>query len=142
MEDSTEGSILKNVETIINNNYFDETDSVILSKDEILKQNYLLLETNRELVEKNKILEKEKEKLERRTMELLKSLNELLKLGKDEGDLENLSDSIDDEIKAKITSIMYRELRMKHLLPFSPFISNFGNYKNTPKIPNVINKMH
>lgn len=116
---------------ILNNDYFNESQKeTIQNKNEEI---IMLRTENEKLKTKTANLEKKNDELEKKIFDLLKSLNELLKLNKSE---EQLLDLDIDDINSKITSIIYRELRLKHILPFSPFIGNFG-LKN----PNILKKI-
>jgi hypothetical protein len=106
----------------INQDYF--------SNDNVLKEINELKYKNSILEKENKKLLNEKEKLEKTNLELLKTLNEILKLNKKDEEINNIDLN---EIRNKITHLFYREIRQKHIMPFSPFISNFGLYTNIIK---------
>lgn len=116
---------------VLNNDYFNESQQeTIQNKNEEI---IMLRTENEKLKTKFATLEKKNDELEKKIIDLLKSLNELLKLNKTD---EQLLDLNIDDINTKITSIMYRELRLKHLVPFSPLMGNFG-FKN----PNILKKI-
>ncbi len=121
-----------------------------LVKEELDKGSVL---TNRviELEKQNNHLIKENENLHSKITELFKMMNELLKIQpknkyccKEAGENQNTildgvciycgikqSSTYDfnsnyEEIKNKITMMFYREIRMKHVLPFSRFVSTYG----------------
>jgi hypothetical protein len=62
------------------------------------------------------MLKIENDKLATKLSDMFKMMNELLKIKPNELELNH------DQIKNKITSLLYREIRMKHVLPFSHFI--------------------
>ncbi len=100
---------------MIQSNYFDDCEN---------KKENTLEKRIKELEEKNNKLEQENLKLQSKITELFRMLNGLLKINTD-------SSSIDfqqnfEEIKKKLTSIFYRELRLKHVLPFSSYLSMYG----------------
>ena len=71
-------------------------------------------------------LETKYETLEKDYKELLKSMQSLLKL---ESDKEITSDNI----KRKITALLYREIRLGHTLPFSNLIGDYSISKFNKK---------
>ncbi len=76
-----------------------------------------------ELENKIKKLEEQYDKLEKRHSSLLKLMNELLKIKSTDNDLDNL-----DEIRMKITQILYNEVRRHTSFPFSTILG--GGYNN------------
>ena len=75
-----------------------------------------------ELEKENKELKKQNDELNNKIIELFKMMNELLKIKPKNDDF----NSNYEDIKNKITTMFYREIRLKHVLPFSRFVSTFG----------------
>ena len=75
-----------------------------------------------ELEKENNELKKENDELNNRITELFKMMNELLKIEPKNNDFS----SNYQEIKNRITLMFYREIRLKHVLPFSRFVSPYG----------------
>jgi hypothetical protein len=130
-----------NVTNLINNDYFntelkldDKKDDFKQVYDNILLENSKLLNEIMDLKFKNKELILKNDLLEKKTLELLKTLNEILKLGKTDSELKEFNT---DNIKTKIMSILYRELRLKHIMPFSPFIANFSSFQKPSIMKNI-----
>jgi hypothetical protein len=96
------------VKIIIKHDYFDEEEK---------EKKKGLEEKIEELEKKNKHLIVENERLNKTLTEMFKMMNEWLKIGPI-GDFQSNS----EKIKQKIVSLFYRELRMKHVLPFSQYI--------------------
>jgi hypothetical protein len=72
-------------------------------------------------------------KLEQRHRELLKLMNELLKIKSEDNDIVNL-----DEIRCKITKVLYNEIRRHTSFPFTPILSQvFCSYNNLTKQNNI-----
>jgi predicted RNase H-like nuclease (RuvC/YqgF family) len=107
-------------DSCIHDNYFgnsqDNTNKLFKSIEVYKREISELKQKNYELIQKN-------EHIESRLTEILRMLNELLKINNDSQ--VNLDRNI-DELRLKITSILYREIRMKHIFPFSGFISGSG----------------
>ncbi len=126
----------------INNDYF--TKEILNNKIEIpidtniisQSNNYIELENlisklkdeNEELKKNNYKLENENEHLTNRIKELFKMLNDLLKIQSNDLDTnnENYINEHYSEIKKKITTMFYREIRLKHVFPFTNYVTPFG----------------
>ena len=78
-----------------------------------------------ELEKKHKKLLNDYEKLEKRHIELLKLMNELLKI-KPSVRLDNIDNL--DEIRQKITQILYNEMRRHTVFSFSPILTSYSIY--------------
>ncbi len=76
-----------------------------------------------ELEKRNKKLENDYEKLEKRHGDLLKLMNELLKIKPSNNDvgLENLED-----IRQRITQILYNEVRRHTVFSFTPILGSYN----------------
>ena len=78
-----------------------------------------------ELEKRNKKLENDYEKLEKRHGELLKLMNELLKI-KPSNHVEGLDNL--DEIRQRITQILYREVRRHTVFSFTPILGSYDYF--------------
>lgn len=107
--------------------YFtNKNESHTIALNSVLKNKIMYLEVeNSELVKKNSNLKKENEELTSKISELFKMMNELLKIEPKNSNDYNFASNY-EEIKNKITLMFYREIRMKHILPFSKLVSPYG----------------
>jgi uncharacterized protein YjgD (DUF1641 family) len=94
-------------------------DSFVVISAEEEHENYL------ELEQRYKKLLNDYDKLEKRHAELLKLMNELLKI-KRSSRLDNLENL--DEIRQKITQILYNEMRRHTVFSFSPILTSYSIY--------------
>jgi uncharacterized protein YjgD (DUF1641 family) len=94
-------------------------DSFVVISAEEEHENYL------ELEQRYKKLLNDYDKLEKRHSELLKLMNELLKI-KRSSRLDNLENL--DEIRQKITQILYNEMRRHTVFSFSPILTSYSIY--------------
>lgn len=78
-----------------------------------------------ELEKRNKKLENDYDKLEKRHGELLKLMNELLKIKPS-----NHVDCLDnlEEIRQRITQILYNEVRRHTVFSFTPILGSYNHY--------------
>lgn len=134
-----ENSVSQNIINIVKEQEFNKEEILSLSKRII------------ELEKENNHLVKENNNLHSKITELFKMMNELLKIQPKnkhccKESSENQNNILDnvciycgtkqssicdfnsnyEEIKNRITLMFYREIRMKHVLPFSRFVSTYG----------------
>jgi Rad3-related DNA helicase len=106
------------MDNIENHIHLEEESFVVVTVEEE-HENHLDLE------KKHKKLLQEYEKLEKRHVELLKLMNELLKI-KPSSRLDNLDNL--DEIRQRITQILYNEMRRHTIFSFSPILTSYSVY--------------
>ncbi len=102
------------MDSIENHIHLEESCVVVTVEEE--HEHYLELEKT------HKKLLNDYEKLEKRHLEVLKLMNELLKI-KPSVRLDNL-----DEIRQKITQILYNEMRRHTVFSFSPILTSYSIY--------------
>lgn len=105
------------MDNIENHIHLEESFVVVTLEEE--HEHYL------ELEKKHKKLLNDYEKLEKRHLEVLKLMNELLKI-KPSVRLDNLDNL--DEIRQKITQILYNEMRRHTVFSFSPILTSYSIY--------------
>ena len=105
------------MDNLENHIHLEESFVVVTVEEE--HEHYLGLE------KKHKRLIHDYEKLEKRHVELLKLMNELLKI-KPSSRLDNLENL--DEIRQRITQILYNEMRRHTVFSFSPILSSYSIY--------------
>jgi hypothetical protein len=102
-------------------------ESFVLICDDEDKEKHLESLNNHigELEKRNKKLENDYEKLEKRHGELLKLMNELLKIKPS-----NHVDGLDnlDEIRQRITQILYNEVRRHTVFSFTPILGSYNYF--------------
>jgi len=111
-------------------------DSFLLVHDTMcVDEKHLETLNNRieELERRNKKLDEDYEKLERRHGDLLKLMNELLKI-KPSNHLDGLENL--DEIRQRITQILYNEVRRHTVFSFTPILGSY-NIKYQPTVRTV-----
>jgi hypothetical protein len=105
------------MDNIENHIHLEESFVVVTVEEE--HEHYLGLE------KKHKKLLQDYEKLEKRHIELLKLMNELLKI-KPSSRLDSLDNL--DEIRQKITQILYNEMRRHTIFSFSSILTSYSIY--------------
>jgi hypothetical protein len=114
------------VEPALENSIHMEESFVVVCNDEDGEKYLEQLNHNIEELEKrNKKLENDYEKLEKRHGDLLKLMNELLKI-KPSNHLDGLDNL--EEIRQRITQILYNEVRRHTVFSFTPILGSYNYY--------------
>jgi hypothetical protein len=116
--ESTSSDNLSSDNSMENSIHVEESFVVVCNDED--KEKYL-----EGLEKRNKKLENDYEKLEKRHGELLKLMNELLKIKPS-----NHVDGLDnlDEIRQRITQILYNEVRRHTVFSFTPILGSYNYF--------------